>query len=297
MSWKQPIPTDLHLVFGEDYEANLLYRELLYRASNEERIVPIDGFRIHIKRGETLFSRSSFGKFLSWDKHKCARVLQSLQEFYKKVSRRTTGKYTLVQMLNYDEVIKFEQEDDRRQDRRQDTPKSDKIDKSEKKEEETPPRPLREKKENKDKEEHLAKLEAEKVKHAIDPDIEEAIETFRDHRDSIGIRLTALSEVALRKSIWKALEKDNWSFQDVLSSIQKSIAAGYRGVFFDAKPFIPHQLHNESTHTTQRIQFTPKEPAHSRNYKHVQGKKSSELTNNPWVLAKQEALRSLKQIP
>lgn len=138
MSWKQPIPTDLHLVFGEDYEASLLYRELIYRASNEDRILPIDGFRIHIKRGETLFSRSSFGKFLSWDKHKCTRVLQSLQSFYKKVSRRTTGKYTLVQILNYDELIKFEQEtrqeDDTRQDTRQDTPKSDKSDKSEKKE-------------------------------------------------------------------------------------------------------------------------------------------------------------------
>lgn len=131
-SWKQPIPTDLHLVFGDDHGANLLYRELIYRASNEERIICVGSIRIKIKRGETLFSQSSFADFLQWNGRKCSRVLEDLCDFYKKVSRRRQGKYTVVELLNYDELINFVQEPYRELTRRNATPKSVKSVKSDK---------------------------------------------------------------------------------------------------------------------------------------------------------------------
>ena len=124
-AWKQPIPTDLYLTFGDDHAANLLYRELIYRASNDERIMSIGGSRIKIKRGEVLFSRSSFAEFLQWNARKCARVLTDLQDFYKKVSRRSVGKYTLVELLNYDSIVSFVQEGVQEVHRRITTPKSE----------------------------------------------------------------------------------------------------------------------------------------------------------------------------
>lgn len=133
-TWKQPIPTDLHLVFGEDHGANLLYRELIYRASNEERIICVGSIRIKIKRGETLFSQSSFAEFLQWNGRKCSRVLEDLCNFYKKVSRRRQGKYTVVELLNYDELISFVQEPYSELTRRNATPKSVKNVKNVKKE-------------------------------------------------------------------------------------------------------------------------------------------------------------------
>lgn len=133
-TWKQPIPTDLHLVFGEDHGASLLYRELIYRASNEERIICVGSIRIKIKRGETLFSQSSFADFLQWNGRKCSRVLEDLCNFYKKVSRRRQGKYTVVELLNYDEIISFVQEPYSELTRRNATPKSVKNVKNDKKE-------------------------------------------------------------------------------------------------------------------------------------------------------------------
>ena len=109
-AWKQPIPTDLYLTFGDDHAASLLYRELIYRASNDERIMSIGGSRIKIKRGEVLFSRSSFGEFLQWNTKRCARVLKDLEYFYKKLSRRSVGKYTLIELLNYDSIVSMSQE-------------------------------------------------------------------------------------------------------------------------------------------------------------------------------------------
>jgi len=106
MSWKQPIPTNLETIFGEDYASQLLYRELIYRACNEDAVLTLDGKKfVTLKRGQVLFGRNKYGKYLGWDDMKVSRTLTKICEIYKKVSIQPSKNYTIVSIENYDEVV------------------------------------------------------------------------------------------------------------------------------------------------------------------------------------------------
>lgn len=223
-AWKQPIPTDLYLTFGDDHAANLLYRELIYRASNDERIMSIGGSRIKIKRGEVLFSRSSFTKFLQWNTKKCARVLKDLEDFYKKVSRRSVGKYTLVELLNYDAIVymgqEATQEATEESTRRMATPKSEES--VENDENEKINRDITIKKEIKEK--------------MFSDKLETAISDFVLYRKQKGKRyaMGPTAEKLFRNRIAAALPA--LREQRIIKEIENSIEKGYQSILYDWKP-------------------------------------------------------------
>ena len=110
MNWKQPIPTGLESVFGEDYACNLLYQQLIYRAANQAGFfTTIRGKTIPIERGQTVFGRRQYGKYLGCDDSKCERNLRKLSDLYQKVSLKVSrSNCTIVTLLNYEELVRFE---------------------------------------------------------------------------------------------------------------------------------------------------------------------------------------------
>lgn len=111
-TWKQPIPVGLDQEFNNDYAAVAMYMMLIYRASNDTRIVRIPyatrEATVTIKRGQCLFSRRQFALYLGWSEKKCERVLKDLSDFYGKVTHERTSNITLVTLLNYDSLVTFD---------------------------------------------------------------------------------------------------------------------------------------------------------------------------------------------
>lgn len=116
-AWKQPIPVGLDAEFNNDYAAVAMYMMLIYRASNDTRIIRIPyttrESTVTIQRGQCLFSRRQFALYLGWSEKKCERVLKDLINFYQKVTSERTNNMTLVTLLNYESIISF---DHRRED-------------------------------------------------------------------------------------------------------------------------------------------------------------------------------------
>lgn len=111
MAWKQPIPTGLESVFGDDYASMLLYKELIYRAANSDGyFTDKRGKTVAVKRGQTVYGRNQFCKYLAtnpsqfWD-----RKLEKLEKTYKLVNKQASNNFTLVDLINYNELVRFEQ--------------------------------------------------------------------------------------------------------------------------------------------------------------------------------------------
>lgn len=109
MNWKQPIDTRLINDFGDDYAAHALYVMLLLRANNERRSVGVGKKYIVVERGQVLFSRALFAKYLCWSDKMPERVLQRLVENHQKVTKQVTKNGTIISIFNYDEIVKLDQ--------------------------------------------------------------------------------------------------------------------------------------------------------------------------------------------
>lgn len=153
--WKQPIPTNLEVIFGEDYRLIQLYKELIYRACNSDTNLTLDGKKfVKLKRGQVIFGRNKYAKYLDWSPKTVERTLKKLDQYTnnsqmffgndpkpsKLVTKQTTKNYTLVTVINYDSVVAFDQANDQAvakqwpsSDQAVTTSKSDKSDKSDKK--------------------------------------------------------------------------------------------------------------------------------------------------------------------
>lgn len=108
--WRQPIPVGLESIFGTDHRANLLYRELLYRACNQDTVMTLDGKKhVKILRGQVLFGRNKFAQYICSSSATVDRTLIKLEKVYNQVSNQRTHDYTLVTINNYDEVVRLEQ--------------------------------------------------------------------------------------------------------------------------------------------------------------------------------------------
>lgn len=119
MAWKQPIPTNLETIFGEDYRLIQLFKELLYRACNVDCRLSLDSKKfVSLKRGQVLFGRNKFGEYLCWDARSTSRSLDRLvlytnpQNMTKLVTKQSTTNYTVVTILNYEEWVSLDQADD-----------------------------------------------------------------------------------------------------------------------------------------------------------------------------------------
>lgn len=109
MSWKQPIPTDLDEVFGTDYLCRDLYIHLLLKSANK------DGFwtdektkrTFAIRRGQVVFGQNKWGRCLRTSPKTVSRTLTKLSEKYKKVTYSVEQKFSLVTIIDYDDICKM----------------------------------------------------------------------------------------------------------------------------------------------------------------------------------------------
>lgn len=106
--WKQPIPNcyELEKVFREDYGCSLLYRELVWRACNQDdTFTGRRGKTVAIKRGQVVFGRTQYEKYLQHDGATIHRWLEKLSKVYMLVSKQADNNFTIVSINNYDEVV------------------------------------------------------------------------------------------------------------------------------------------------------------------------------------------------
>ena len=136
MSWKQPIPTDLEEEFGDDVQAFVMFVILLLRASNSDKVVMVGKKLVKLDRGQSVFGRKSCAKYIGASEKTAERCLQRLVTLHNKLTITPTKNFTLVTILNYDSLTKFDQQATNKRptsDQQATTNKSVKSDKSVKK--------------------------------------------------------------------------------------------------------------------------------------------------------------------
>ena len=110
--WKQPIPTNLNQVFGENYLAKHLYIELLLRARNSDEEKEF-AKRLHfLKKGQCVCGYRELAKEFGVDHKTIQKNLKKLENVYCKLELKSTNKGTVVTILNYEEVIKMERREE-----------------------------------------------------------------------------------------------------------------------------------------------------------------------------------------
>lgn len=127
MTWKQPIPTNLDEIFGEDWGCNLLYRELIYRAANQDGFFTYKKKTTPIKRGQVVFGREIYALYLQRPKSTIRNWLEKLEKMYKLVDNQTSSNFTVVTIKNYDELTNMDKQMDKQRTSRgqaEDTSKS-----------------------------------------------------------------------------------------------------------------------------------------------------------------------------
>ncbi|HYF75384.1 MAG TPA: hypothetical protein VD757_02250 [Candidatus Nitrosocosmicus sp.] len=108
LGWKQPIlnSTDLDHIFGDDKRCKALYKEIIYKANNQENCVVKLGIKtVALKRGQTLYGRHVFAKELCWDDKTTDRALRKLEKVYKLVTNQRNNNYTVISIHYYESVV------------------------------------------------------------------------------------------------------------------------------------------------------------------------------------------------
>lgn len=106
MSWKQPIPTGLEEVFGNDTKGMVLYVFLLLKSANQDGVFRDErGKAIGIKRGQVIFGRNRFSKYVSCSPKTVERILSRLcLNPVLKMTKQSNKNFTIVTIENYDEI-------------------------------------------------------------------------------------------------------------------------------------------------------------------------------------------------
>jgi len=108
--WKQPISTNLDHVFGDNTMAKWIYILLLLRARNSEEEKEFAGALHFLKRGQCVCGRADIAKEFRIGEQIVRSQLKKLEKVYNKITIETTPKGTVVTILNYDEVVSFNQQ-------------------------------------------------------------------------------------------------------------------------------------------------------------------------------------------
>lgn len=107
MSWKQPIPTGLEEVFGNDTKGMVLYVFLLLNSANKdgEIVDKGSGRRIEVKRGQSIFGRDRYSKIMGCSPKTAERKLSNIcLNSVLKMTKKATPSFTIVTFENYDGV-------------------------------------------------------------------------------------------------------------------------------------------------------------------------------------------------
>lgn len=107
-TWKQPIPVSVYEDFGEDYLCMNLYIHLLLRAANKHRVIKLGKKLITVERGEVIFGRRTFAKFILSSGSGIEKSLRRLEKMHEKVTTKVTSNHTIVSIVNYDEIVSMD---------------------------------------------------------------------------------------------------------------------------------------------------------------------------------------------
>jgi len=109
MSWKQPIPTNLEEIFGKDYLCQALYKELIYRSANKDGVWSMGETLSEIKRGQVIFGRIQFGRYLGWSPSRVERTLKKLVQKPDIITViRRDRDCSVFYINNYEEITKMD---------------------------------------------------------------------------------------------------------------------------------------------------------------------------------------------
>ncbi len=218
MTWKQPIPTSIYEEFGSDYAAMNLYIHGLLRARTED--MEQDGFykgkRYRLKRGQFIYGRNEFSKYINLSPSGTDKALIRIQKVTSKVTIERTADYSIVTILNYDDITNLNKQSDKQVTSKWQASDTNKID-------------------NVINKKNINTKKRETTKKFSDA-IEEAIADFSQHRKKIHKPLSDKAEEILRKRVEKNLKKGE---AYILAQFEKAIERGWQGVFYEADPSPP----------------------------------------------------------
>lgn len=108
MQWKQPIPTNLEEIFGNDHISRLLYIEILLKCSNKDRPVNRNGKITKISRGQCYFTITSLADRLGRNRKTIRKYLEMLKNVYNVVDNDIDRFGVVVTVNDYDEIVSMD---------------------------------------------------------------------------------------------------------------------------------------------------------------------------------------------
>lgn len=251
--------------------------------------VLFNGKRVYLQAGQLTCGQNQLSLWSGVPRGTVHRILETFKN-EQQIEQQTSNKMSLITILNWSKYQDDEQQNEQQTNNKRTTDEQQMNTPQEVKK-------LRSKEINKTTQTDFSeKLEEQKQQNPKDQRIEQAIADFRSYRESIKKPLTAIAEIALRKSVWNALLKQDWSTEDVLNSFNNSIMNSWQGVFFDKKP-ISSSLKNEH-HTTQTSSQNGSYSSSQR-----MGKPESRRTHgvgsssNEWKSIQSSLSKTIKTIP
>lgn len=118
MGWKQPIDMDIEKYCLGNKFATTIFILLLLRAKNKDGCIYHHGTNILLKRGQCICGRHELANRCGLEKTqsgKVQRILDFLQKTVNLIDKRKSQNCTIITILNYDELVRLDNETDKRQ--------------------------------------------------------------------------------------------------------------------------------------------------------------------------------------
>lgn len=108
MNWKQPVPTNLESIFGEDHLSRLIYIECLLKATNVERVVNRNGKITTLKRGQCYFTLTELSKRLDRNIKTIKKYIEICKNVHNVMDNDIDRFGAVISIKNYDEIISMD---------------------------------------------------------------------------------------------------------------------------------------------------------------------------------------------
>jgi len=122
MNWKQPIPTNLEELTKGDKFAATIFEKLLLRAANKPHMVYIGDTEISLERGQSVCGRYELAKCFGMKQSEAGRVQRKVKKLaspLKLINKQKSRDCSVITILNYDELTRFEPSDEQSVDNQQ----------------------------------------------------------------------------------------------------------------------------------------------------------------------------------
>jgi hypothetical protein len=109
-NWKQPIPTNLDAIFGEDYLAQQIFIFALLHATNEEWVVNRNGKFTKLQRGQCYATITHLAKRFNRDRETISKALDRLATTFNALHNDIDHFGVVMTIQSYDEIIRLPNE-------------------------------------------------------------------------------------------------------------------------------------------------------------------------------------------